>query len=226
MIDRILGALRSEQRQPAARVDDAELVALARRRDEVGRAAFGALTARHQEWLVRLLHYDSLGDRRDAEDVAQEALVRAYLALERCPRGDGFRAWLRTIATRLALNHRRDARTRRRYHVAFGSDRDLSSRDVARALGDRELVVHVLARMSCPFREILVLRHVEELSIKESAAQLDISVSAAKMRHSRARAEFNRIYWQALRGRPSRAKRSRGDVTQGRADLPARAVQA
>lgn len=202
MIDRILGAFRRSRTRPTplAEAGDAELVEVARRRDATGRAAFSELASRHQQWLVRLLHYYTLRDRHSAEDIAQEALVRAFLALDRCPRGDGFRAWLRTIATRLAFNHQRDSKTRRRYHDAFAGDASPVAQDPHRARESREVIEHVLSRLSYPFREILVLRHVEDLSVKEIAAHLDIGVSAAKMRLARARADFNRIYGQVVDG--------------------------
>ena len=52
----------------------------------------------------------------------------------------------------------------------------------------------MLGELAYPYREIMVLRFVEELPIKEIARVLEIGESAAKMRLSRARAEFQRTY--------------------------------
>ena len=170
-------------------VGESSLVARARAGGSDGHAAFRVLVERHQAWLVRYLYY-VLGSMADAEDVAQDALVRAYEALPTF-RGDaGFRTWLRRIATRLAYNHRRDARTRQRYH---DHDRAVVSRFApgpAEATEARDTLVKVLHALPYPYREILILRHVEALSVAEIAAVLDIGLSAAKMRLSRARDAF------------------------------------
>jgi hypothetical protein len=71
---------------------DDELVATARRRGPKGEAAFALLVRKHQHWLVRYLLY-LLGNRQDAEDVAQESLVRAYLAIATLEKGGSFRSW-------------------------------------------------------------------------------------------------------------------------------------
>ena len=52
----------------------------------------------------------------------------------------------------------------------------------------------MLAELPYPYREIMVLRFVEELPLKDIADVLEIGESAAKMRLARARADFQRIY--------------------------------
>ncbi|MCA9659645.1 MAG: RNA polymerase sigma factor [Myxococcales bacterium] len=173
--------------------EDAALVRLAAGRGLKGQLAFEKLVDRHQHWLVRLLIH-LLGSQSDAEDVAQEAFIRAFLAIEDCGDGSRFRGWLRVIARRLAFNHRRDARTRAQYEERSGV---LAPRSVAPISGQvegRDLLKQVLGELAYPYREIMVLRFVEELPIKEIARVLEIGESAAKMRLSRARAEFQRTY--------------------------------
>lgn len=176
-------------------VGDAELVARARRGGRAGREAFGVLAARHQPWLVRLVRYYAGGDVRDADDIAQDALVRAYVSIDGCPRGEGFRAWLRKIATRLAYNHHRDSRTRARYQDAAAAAAPTSTRaDASGRFRERDAIERALGDLSYASREILILRYVEELSIAEIADELELGVSAAKMRLARARADFERFY--------------------------------
>jgi RNA polymerase sigma-70 factor (ECF subfamily) len=71
-------------------------------------ASFEQLVRRVQVPLVQFLSSRSRC-RADAEDMAQEALVRAYRALDRYEPRCRFRTWLFTIAHRLSLNHRRDS---------------------------------------------------------------------------------------------------------------------
>ena len=83
--------------------DDAELI----RRSQGGdRNAFGELVQRYRRRLFNLL-VTLLGDPGTAEDVTQDALVRAWLRLERFDRRRPLYPWLATIAVRLAHNSRR-----------------------------------------------------------------------------------------------------------------------
>lgn len=176
-----------------ADVDDATLVATASERGLRGQLAFEQLVDRHQSWLVRLLmHF--LGSRSDAEDVAQDAFVRAFLSIGDCSDGKLFRAWLRVIARRLAFNHRRDARTRAQYEEKSAALKGTSASSEAGGLEGRDLLEQALSQLSYPYREIVVLRFVEELPLKEIASVLEIGNSAAKMRLARARGEFARAY--------------------------------
>ena len=178
---------------PPNEASDAELVKTAQKRGLEGQLAFEVLVDRHQLWLVKLLSH-LLGGLSDAEDVAQDAFVRAFLAIGDCTRPEGFRAWLRVIARRLAFNHRRDTATRTKYHERATSLEQATDPGQAAGVEGRELLERALSGISYAYREIMVLRFVEELSTKEVAAVLEIGESAAKMRLSRARAEFERVY--------------------------------
>jgi RNA polymerase sigma factor (sigma-70 family) len=82
------------------------------------RAAFGALVDRHRPMLLRLV-YRVLGAVADAEDVAQEACLQAYLALDRLRAPERFGAWLAGIGLNLARQ-----RLRQRHAVRLPEDWD------------------------------------------------------------------------------------------------------
>ena len=166
---------------------ETRLIVAAQRGGAEGRPAFDELVRRHQAKVVRLMKH--LLGASEAEDVAQEAFVRAYLALDRIHPGAAFWPWLRTIATRLAYNRGRDRKTRIGYE-----DRIEMHCGVKSTVSEKQAITRVFAKLSYPYREILVLRYVEELSIEEIAEALGLGVSAAKMRVSRARAEFKEIF--------------------------------
>ncbi|RME23676.1 MAG: RNA polymerase sigma factor [Deltaproteobacteria bacterium] len=173
---------------------DAELVAVARARGPDADEAFAVLVDRHHARLVRYLHH-LLHDAGAADDVAQQAFVRAYLALDRF-RGDAsFSTWLRSIATRAAYNHIRSA-TRRRGYEAMADPPTPSGGD---QVADADIINKVMAALPHPYREVIVLRHLEELPVDEIARVLGISTSAAKMRLSRARERFFAIM-QSMEG--------------------------
>ncbi len=166
---------------------DEELLAVARAGDRAGLAAYEALVRRYQGRVVRLATY-LLGADSEAEDVAQEVFLRAHANLSRLEEGSNFWAWTRTIATRLCFNLRRDraTRSRREDEVDEPSSHAPSS--------TRTAVEWTLGQLSYPYREVLILRFVEELSLEEIAVTLDIGTSAAKMRLARARQSFFDVY--------------------------------
>ena len=185
-----------------------ELLAGARRGDA---AAVNGLLDRHRAALRRMvaLRMDRALERRvDASDIVQDALVEAnrrlaeYLADPRMP----FHLWLRHIARdRLIDAHRRHRVAARRsldreqpLHAAGVLDR--SSVDLAGQILDRELTPaaaatqHELERrfqaaielLDETDREVVLLRHFEQLSNQETAEVLGLSQPAAGMRYLRA----------------------------------------
>ena len=170
---------------------DRALVERARAGGPDARPAFTELVEAHQSWLVRHLLY-LLGGHAVAEDVAQEALVRAFVSLSSLEDGAKFKPWLRQIASRLAFNRRRDENTRREYETRSveGRKREDSGKKAERRAIETNLVHQGLTKLSYPYREILVLYYVEELPIREISESLEIGMSAAKMRLSRARSDL------------------------------------
>jgi RNA polymerase sigma-70 factor (ECF subfamily) len=80
---------------------DQELVDLARRGDA---EAFGQLIDRYQQKIYNLT-YHMTSNREEAEDLAQEAFLRSYKALDRFRGKSSFYTWLYRIAVNLTLNH-------------------------------------------------------------------------------------------------------------------------
>jgi len=159
-------------------------VALATRLAKDVEAAFPSLVEAHQDRLYTIA-LRLLGDRRDAEEVAQDALVRAFRAMQGYPRdriaGLRLRPWLASIAVNLARNRRRrqderqppnqlepmldagfDLSADRRSSPATTADRRETQRELAAAL----------LTLSPSVRAAVVLRHVDGLSVAETAEAL------------------------------------------------------
>lgn len=171
-------------------VPEAELVQRFRSGGRAGDEAYSELVERHQAWLVRLVGY-LLGGFADAEDVAQEAFVRGFLHRQDLHDNHGFKPWVRVIATRAAFNARRARVTQQRYHEQVQEPETTEMPDASPEA--RQRLERVLGSLPYAFREVLVLRYVEELSIAEIAEQLNLGESAAKMRLARARNELNAV---------------------------------
>lgn len=146
--------------------------------------AFDALVIAHQDRLYTIA-LRLLGDRRDAEEVAQDALVRAFRAMQGYPRERvaelRLRPWLASITVNLARNRRRrhDARqppNQLEPMLDAGFDvatdgRAAPSTTAARRETQRELAAALL-RLTPAVRAAIVLRHVDGLSVAETAEAL------------------------------------------------------
>jgi RNA polymerase sigma-70 factor (ECF subfamily) len=171
-------------------VDDelADLVAAARDGDQ---EAFDELVRRTYVGTYTLA-VRLTGDEEDASDVVQEAYLRAFKGLKRF-RGDArFTTWLYRITANCSSNQR----DKRRKHRHDELDRDSIVRDERAAIDpDRRLdtsvlrseLVDALDTLPDKLRAVVVLRDVYDLPHDAIAAELGISVSAAKVRLHRAR---------------------------------------
>jgi RNA polymerase sigma-70 factor (ECF subfamily) len=156
-----------------------------------------------------------LSDHDDADDLAQETFVRAYQALGRYDERYGFHAWLRTIATRLALNEIAKRRRRRteggelfeaaaetRAEAAPGPDAELEAGEM------RERLQAALASLPEEFRTALVLRTHEGLSYEEIAHTLGVPIGTVMSRIHRARCLLReRLEGQAFAAKPRKGAR-------------------
>jgi len=168
-------------------LEDAELVQRAKDGD-VG--AYEQLVQRHQAIAVRVA-YLVVRSAPDAEDAAQEAFVKAFLALGRFRRGAPFRPWLLAIVTNEARSRarsmaRRDA-LRLRLEAQPGSgDAAPSPEAAALAASDTEVVVAALDRLSEKDRIVITYRYLLGMSEKETAVTLGVRKGTVKSRLSRA----------------------------------------
>ncbi len=135
-----------------------------------------------------------MGNHDDADDIAQETFVRAWQALDRYDARYSPYTWLRTIATRLAVNELEKRRRRQteggeRFDVV-AETRASTRADPAEELDGREAeerVAEALASLPDEYRAALVLRTYEELSYEEIARELEIPVGTVMSRIHRAR---------------------------------------
>ncbi|MFQ5599961.1 MAG: RNA polymerase sigma factor [Candidatus Krumholzibacteriia bacterium] len=138
--------------------------------------------------------YRLMGNHDDADDVAQETFVRAYEALERYDERYTMYTWLRTIATRVALNEidkrrRRQTAGGERFEVAAQTVQETAANPEESFEGEetRRRLEKALATLPEEFRVTLTLRTYDELSYAEIAAALGVPVGTVMSRIHRAR---------------------------------------
>jgi len=140
-----------------------------------------------------------LRNQQDAEDVAQEAMLKAFANISKFRAEARFSTWLIQITVNEALMRRRRERTvvmeaidDRREEEADYSPRDFADwREIpSEALERKEVrqrLAEALATLDRKYREVFVLRDMEQLNIQETAEALGISVASVKTRLLRAR---------------------------------------
>jgi RNA polymerase sigma factor (sigma-70 family) len=164
---------------------DAELIRLAR---EGSPDAAGALFERY--WLLAWrAAYGVIGDRVLAEDAAQDAVARAFGALERFDESRPFGPWLKRIAVNAAIDHLRRSRraaldddftTFRAWTLGEGADEDVELVAVAEAV----------AQLGMAKRMVIVLRYWLDLPLEEIAGVLGLPVGTVSSRLHRAVADL------------------------------------
>jgi len=166
-------------------VDTPDLELIARWRGGEERAAT-TLVERHADAVAR--YVASLGEREGVEEVVQDAFVRAFGSLDSF-RGDStLRTWLFTIARRLVLDRRRNARRSREVGVVGEGDA-VTEYDALDGLIAREAqakMAGALARLTPTQREVFTLRVNDGMSYKEIASVVGTSEGAARVHYHNA----------------------------------------
>jgi RNA polymerase sigma-70 factor (ECF subfamily) len=190
------------------RLSDQQLVELARAGES---AAFGTIMQRHNRRLYRVAR-GILGEDCEAEDAVQETWMRAFQNLASW-RGE---AALTTWLTRIAINEALGRKRKRRPAVDVSKLDLIDEQGEARVLifpgtrpGDdpeadasraevRRLLEHAIDDLPDGFRIVFVMRDVEQMSVEETASQLDIPAETVKTRLHRARRRLREALQERL----------------------------
>ncbi len=154
--------------------------------------AYGRLVQAYQRLIVSVAYRQGL-EFDEAEDVAQETFVKAWLALPRYqPALGSWRAWLCRIAINLAIDHQR--RRRPQYDLDERlPDPSGGPTEQAEANLRAQAVRRALAQLPAASRGALVLKEYEGLSYAEIAAALDIPLGTVMSRLHYARRRMREL---------------------------------
>ena len=191
--------------------DETALVAQAKSGDA---EAFSELVRHYDRRVFRMAKQITQNDD-DAEDVLQEAFLKAYTHLDDFQGNSKFYTWIVRIAVNEALMKLRKRRSDR--SVPLDEPIDTGEDEVAReiAVWDEnpeetysreelgELLDDAVKSLKPAYRTVFILRDIEELSIEETAEALKLSISAVKSRLLRARLQ--------LREKLTRQFKNKGD---------------
>lgn len=167
---------------------DEQLAALAAAGDM---AAFGELVRRHQG-LVRSMLARMTGDRARAEDIAQDAFIRAFEKIEAFSGKGSFKGWLCRVAYTEFLMAARKGRSQARMLDAYGADLDES--EAPRDMGSVVDLDRALATLKEDERQVVVLCYAGGLSHSEAAEVTGLPLGTVKSHVNRGREKLRAFF--------------------------------
>lgn len=191
-----MGTIQTRESEPVS--EELTLVRAAKAGDM---RAFEELVRRYDRNVFRIAQHITQ-NREDAEDVVQEAFLKAYGNLSQFQEQSKFYTWLVRIAVNEALMKLRRRRPERM--VSLDQDIETEEDSMPREVADwspnpeqqysqaelREILGKTIQGLPAGFRTVFVLRDVEGLSTEETAEALGLSVPAVKSRLLRARLQL------------------------------------
>jgi RNA polymerase sigma-70 factor (ECF subfamily) len=184
-------------------------------------SADGTAAAPDAEAIWRELHDGLLGfierrvrSREIAEDVLQDVMLRIHRQADGIERAEAVGAWVYAIARNAIADHYRSAQVRREVATGREIDPEVAGEPEAEAADARgELaacVAPLLTRLPPRYRETLILTELEGLTQVEAAHRLEISLSGAKARVQRGRAQLKELLLDCCHVELDR----RGEITE------------
>lgn len=214
---------KSEAPRGTAAVDETESLAPAERQKALVRRAQAGDTAAYEE-LVRIHQHRVLAvvggilrGSEDVEDVAQQALAKAYFSIRRFDLRSAFGTWLYKIAVNECWDYLRKKKVRRLVYEADLSEEQvrkletlpehgyggaLHHEDAGRRTEQRQLVERLLGELEEKDQLMLVMKEVEGFSVDEIGEVLGLNVNTVKVRLFRARGRLVEMYRKRMEKRP------------------------
>lgn len=161
------------------------------------RSAFEDVIAFYQDKIYRHC-FRMIGNAHEAEDIAQEAFIRAYVNIHSFDDRKKFSTWLYRIATNLTIDHIRkrkpdyylDAEVKGTQGLDMYSQLISGNPSPGEEVESRELqrfIYQEILELAPKYRSIIILRYLEEFSLQEISDTLDIPLGTVKTRIHRGR---------------------------------------
>src|ERR1700730_6699444 len=190
---------------------------LVRRAQNGDVSAYEDLVRTHQHRVLAVVG-GILRGSEDVEDVAQQALAKAYFSIRRFDLRSAFGTWLYKIAVNECWDYLKKKKVRRLVYEADMSEEQvrkleslpehgyggaLHRDDAARRLEQRQLVERLLGELEEKDQLMLVMKEVEGFSVEEIGEVLGLNVNTVKVRLFRARGRLVETYRKRMQKRPA-----------------------
>lgn len=159
------------------------------------KTAFSKLVWRYKDHIVNIA-FGIVGNAQDAEDIAQEAFLKAYLSIGRLASAKAFYRWLVKITVNLGIDKKTANSLRRVQPLETALPLASPAQSPEKLTEQREqqrLVLAALDGLTLEQRTVLVLREFQELSYEEIAQILDVPLGTVKSRINAARSRLRDI---------------------------------
>jgi RNA polymerase sigma-70 factor (ECF subfamily) len=179
-------------RKSETQISDEDLIEKFQRGDIY---AYELIVKRYKDQLLNFV-YRFLGNHEEAEDVVQETFLRVYRNRHAYQRVAKFSTWIYTIAGNLARTELRRRNRRRIFSLSsMGvedkeyeiSDDVLSPERHTNTVLSEEIIQKEINKLSPKFREVIILRDIQELSYEEISKIIRVPIGTVKSRVNRAR---------------------------------------
>ena len=157
--------------------------------------AFDLIVKRYKEQLLNFV-YRFVGNQEEAEDIVQETFLRVYRKRKAYKRIAKFSTWIYTIAGNLSRTELRRRKRRKLFSVTdMGfedrdyeiSDEGYNPENKVDGVIQEEIIHNEIKNLSPKFREVIILRDVQELSYEEISKIIKVPIGTVKSRVNRGR---------------------------------------
>jgi RNA polymerase sigma-70 factor (ECF subfamily) len=159
--------------------------------------AFGEIVEIYKDKVFQLA-YRMLGNRHEAEDIAQEAFIRAYVNIQSYNINLKFSTWLYRIATNLCIDRIRKKKPDYYLDAEVAGTEGLTMysqipsktslpEDDVESLELQDTIQRAISKLPEKYRSVIVLKYIEELSLNEISEILDMPLGTVKTRIHRGR---------------------------------------
>jgi RNA polymerase sigma-70 factor, ECF subfamily len=188
---------------------------LVRRAQAGDQSAYEELVRLHQHRVLTVVS-GILRGSEDVEDVAQQALVKAYLSLKKFDLRSAFGTWLYKIAVNECWDYLRKKKVRRLVYEADMTEEQVrkmeatpdsrggtlkDGSDAGQRLEQHDLIERLLSELDEKDRTMLLMKEVEGFTVEEIGKVLGLNVNTVKVRLFRARGRLVGTYRRRLKGR-------------------------
>ncbi|MBN2572904.1 MAG: sigma-70 family RNA polymerase sigma factor [Ignavibacteriales bacterium] len=164
--------------------------------------AYEALVKRYKDPLVNFV-FRFVGDRDVSSDIVQDTMIKFYLNKDAYKSLAKFSTWIYTIASNLAKNELRRQK-RKRFLSIYGDDNEETTpqyADNSIILPDKaadmnikdKIIQKALMKVKAVYREVVILRDVQDFSYEEIAEITNLSLGTVKSRINRGRAQLQKL---------------------------------
>lgn len=163
--------------------------------------AFELLVKRYKDPLTNFV-YRFVGDRDVSTDIVQDTMIRFYINKDSYKSFAKFSTWIYTIATNLSKNELKRRKRKRLFSIHGSGDEDPGldlpdNTPLPDKLADSEIkskiIQDALAKIKPIYREVVILRDVQDLSYEEIAEITGLSIGTVKSRINRGRAQLQKL---------------------------------